>query len=271
MMKSSNIALAMVVVPFLAHAHPNPRVQRGMDRHIPAHQHHSHPNIHADLLGEILAKSKNTEYSSNWAGAVLQNTDISPTVTFTSVVATMTVPVPTSSGTAIQASSAWVGIDGFINTGAILQAGIDIIGYEGNGYYDAWYEWYPDNAIEFDIEINAGDIVIARVYSTSDLTGVAIIENETTGQAVTTTVDAPKSTATLTGQTVEWIVEDFQEDGSLVDFLNFGTVEFTGAIAGATNTSFDLSKASVIDIINGSSLVAEATIVSNSELTVRYV
>lgn len=214
---------------------------------------------------------KNIAYSSNWAGTYLQNTDISASPTFTSVAATMTVPIPTSSGTSAQAASAWVGIDGFTNTGAILQAGIDIVGYEGQSYYDAWYEWYPDNTIEFDLDINAGDVVVVKVYSTSESTGVAIIENETTGESETSTVEAPQTTSTLSGQTVEWIVEDFQESGSLVTFLNFGTLEFTGMTAGALNQTYDLSKALLIDILHDNSIVAEASFTGSDAVTVKYV
>lgn len=61
-----------------------------------------------------------TQYSSNWAGVVIENP---PAGTFTAVSATFTVPKPThasgSSGT--QSASAWVGIDGDTAGNSILQ------------------------------------------------------------------------------------------------------------------------------------------------------
>lgn len=39
------------------------------------------------------------------------------------------------------------------------------------------------------------------------------------------------SLAALCEENVEWIVEDFEEGSSLVPFADFGTVEFTDAVA----------------------------------------
>jgi hypothetical protein len=98
--------------------------------------------------------AKNVEYSSNWAGAVLTSTG------FTSVVGTITVPTPKSSGKSGSAS-AWVGIDGDTCGTAILQTGLDFsVSASGAVSYDAWYEWYPDYAYDFTgFSVKAGDQV----------------------------------------------------------------------------------------------------------------
>ncbi|KAI0444929.1 peptidase A4 family-domain-containing protein [Xylaria telfairii] len=104
--------------------------------------------------------TKNVEYSSNWAGAVLSSTG------FTSVVGTIIVPTPKSTGKTASAS-AWVGIDGDTCGTAILQTGLDFsITSSGSVSYDAWYEWYPDYAYDFSgFPVSAGDEVkITVVY-----------------------------------------------------------------------------------------------------------
>jgi hypothetical protein len=62
-----------------------------------------------------LTNKTNTEYSSNWAGAILIGSG------YTSVTGTFTVPTPSTAGS----GSAWVGIDGDTCDTAILQTGID--------------------------------------------------------------------------------------------------------------------------------------------------
>ena len=66
------------------------------------------------------------------------------------------------------------------------------------------------------------------------------------GKKVSKTLSAPSSSASLGGQNAEWIVEDFESNGSLVPLSNFGTVVFTNAAAGTTSgTSVGLSGAEV--------------------------
>ncbi|RHZ48406.1 A4/G1 family peptidase [Aspergillus thermomutatus] len=262
-----------------AQATPNQRLLKRVEAHQHSHYYRSRPIKHAiaepkmENMTSMTTDQKNTYYSSNWAGVALLNSNLPSTPALTSVAATLTVPVPTSSSTNVQAASAWVGIDGFINTAAILQTGIDIVAYKGEpGCYTAWYEWYPDSAVDFDLTIDAGDVVVATVYSTSDSTGVAIIQNESTGESATATLRAPQSTATLTGQSAEWIVEDYQSGGSTVSFSDFGTVTFTGVVAGAEgNQTFGVEGdgAAVVDILSGNSIVAEGSIISSSEITVQ--
>lgn len=85
----------------------------------------------------------NTEYSSNWAGAILIGTK------FTAVTGKFTVPEPTSDGS----GAAWVGIDGDTCDTAILQTGVDWT-KDGDSYsYDAWYEWYPLDSYDFGMYI----------------------------------------------------------------------------------------------------------------------
>ncbi|KAK8193194.1 peptidase A4 family-domain-containing protein [Phyllosticta capitalensis] len=214
------------------------------------------------------------EYSSNWAGAVIEEP---PSGTFTAVSGKFTVPTPSvpsgSSGSGEYASaSAWVGIDGDTYGNAILQTGVDFYATSSGSYsFDCWYEWYPDYAYDFSgIEISAGDVVTVSVTSSSSSAGTAVIENETTGQSVSKSLTAPESSATLGGQNAEWIVEDFESNGSLVSFADFGSVTFTDATAKtSTGNTYDPSDATVIDIEQGSTVLTSVSI-SSDEVTVTY-
>ncbi|EPT03236.1 hypothetical protein FOMPIDRAFT_1022551 [Fomitopsis schrenkii] len=206
------------------------------------------------------------EYSSNWAGAVLSTS----AGTWKSVTGTFTVPTPKtpSGGSGSYSASAWVGIDGDTCDSAILQTGVDFTIDSGSVSYDAWYEWYPDYAYDFSgISFSAGDSVEVTVTATSTKAGTAKIENLTTGKTVSKSIT---SSSALCEQDAEWIVEDFEEDGSLVPFANFGTVTFSSASAGKSSGSSGPSGATIIDIEQNSKVLTSVSTTSNS-VTVSYV
>ena len=128
----------------------------------------------------------------------------------------------------------------------------------------AWYEWYPDYAYDFSgISISAGDVIKATVTAHSTTSGVAIIENVTTGKTVTKDLT---SSSALCEQDAEWIVEDFEEGGGLVPFANFGTVTFYDASA----SSYTPSGATIIDIKQNNKVLTSVS-TSGSSVTVKYV
>ncbi|KAL1965257.1 hypothetical protein VTN77DRAFT_5859 [Rasamsonia byssochlamydoides] len=227
---------------------------------------HSNPPFKPGT-NEKLELTKNVEYSSNWAGAVLVGTG------YTSVTAQFVVPTPSApsggnSGTQYCAS-AWVGLDGDTCDTAILQTGVDFCVQDGEVSYDAWYEWYPDYAYDFSgISVSAGDTIIVTVDASSKTGGTATVENVSTGQTVTHTFSG--ESAALCEYNAEWIVEDFEEGGSLVPFANFGTVTFTGASATDDGSSVGPSGATIIDIEQNNKVLTSVS-VSGSEVVVQYV
>jgi hypothetical protein len=234
----------------------------------------THPKIPAiDVDDEEVANRTNVDYSSNWSGGVL--TAPPSGTTFTSVTAQFTVPRPSLPSGATQDSyaSAWVGIDGDTYTTAILQTGVDFgISTSGQVSYDAWYEWYPDYAYDFSgIDIGTGDDIKITVTSTSNRAGSVVIENLSNGQLVTQSLTAPSSTATLGGQNAEWIVEDFESNGSQVPFADFGKVAFTHATAGtADGGSVGTSGVDILDISQNGKVLTSASVPSDSEVDVEY-
>lgn len=163
----------------------------------------------------------------------------------------------------------WVGIDGDTYTNSILQTGVDFTVQNGRVTYDAWYEWYPDYAYDFTgISFKSGDTVSVSVKSSSSTAGTAVVENLTTGQKVSKAIT---SSAKLGGQNAEWIVEDFEQNGALVPFTNFGTVVFTGATAGTSSGgSVGIAGATLIDIKQNGKVLTSSSTSGTSQVTVKH-
>ncbi|KAH8131203.1 hypothetical protein ACSS6W_008051 [Trichoderma asperelloides] len=211
----------------------------------------------------------NVSYSTNWSGAVITSPPSGQT--FNAVSASFVVPTPKApsggSSRGTYSASAWVGIDGDTYQNSILQTGVDFTIENGVVSYDAWYEWFPDYAYDFSIQINEGDTIKASVSASTSTSGVAIIENVTTGKTVTKSLT---SSAALGGQNAEWIVEDYEEGSSLVNLANWGSVVFTGATASTKSSTLDASTASIIDIQQSGKTLTSVT-VSGSTVTDKYV
>lgn len=236
---------------------------------LPAHKFDHSENEDTVLLKEG-SSSADVQYSKNWAGVVRENPPASGT--YTAVSATFTVPDPTATDNSgdMQAVSAWVGIDGDTYTQAILQTGVDSYIQNGEKSYDAWYEWYPNVAENFDLGITAGDVIVARVESKSPSEGVAIIENKSSGKTATKTLSAPSETATLGGQNAEWIVEDFNSGNTMVPLVNFGKVTFTGAQAKTQDGDYGVNNAETLHIQQNNKVLAHVNIEGDNQFSVSY-
>ncbi|KAJ9396918.1 hypothetical protein DTO282F9_6172 [Paecilomyces variotii] len=240
-----------------------------------ARSHQSHPLIPEGSPATNSPNGSNdinVQYSSNWAGAVLESPPSGQT--FNGVSGVITVPTPSSPSGASGSSgaSAWVGIDGDTYTNAILQTGIDFtVGADGSVSYDAWYEWYPDYAHDFDgFDISSGDVISLSVNSSSSSSGTVVIENQTTGKQVSKTVSAPDSSSTLGGQNAEWIVEDFEQGDSQIPFANFGSVTFSNATANTGSGSVGTDGATILEIRRNGQVLTHTSIPSSSEVKITY-
>ncbi|KAI0477088.1 peptidase A4 family-domain-containing protein [Xylariaceae sp. FL0804] len=197
------------------------------------------------------------EYSSNWAGAVLIGSG------YKTVTGTFTVPTPSSAGSA----AAWVGIDGDTCDTSILQTGVDFTKSGNSISYDAWYEWYPAYSYDFSgIDISAGDSITVTVVATSTSAGTATVENTSTGQTVTHTFSS--ETDKLCEENAEWIVEDYEEGSSLVEFADFGTVTFTDC---SVNGDIGVTGATIIDIEQNNKVLTSCSTSGSSTVTCSYV
>ncbi|KAG6916812.1 hypothetical protein DXG01_005277 [Tephrocybe rancida] len=262
-MKLSLILAALFTTGALAiPATSSERLAARLERRRASRQSQPNNRIVSNL--EVAASNvSHVEFSSNWAGAVW---DTMPAGTFKSVTGTFTVPTPSGSS---GAASAWVGIDGDTCGTAILQTGIDFTISNGAVSFDAWYEYFPDFAHDFTgISVRAGDVITLTVTASSTKSGTAVINNKSTGQTVS---KALTSTSSLCQQNAEWIVEDFEEGGSLVPFANFGKVTFSGASATTTSgTTVGPGGSTIIDIQQSGQVLTSVT-TSTSGVTISYV
>ena len=215
----------------------------------------------------------NIQYSNNWAGAVYEQPPPEGSCSYVS--GTFTVPEPKAVGEvkegSVTAGSAWVGIDGDTYGAAILQTGVDFyVEADGNVHYDAWYEWYPDYAYDFEVKFKAGDVVNLAVEAYASSWGYVQIENLSTGETAMQILRAPTEKAVLAGENAEWIIEDFQSGGELVNLVDFGTVTFTDTQAQAGHKVYGVKDASIIELKQGDNVITETTIVSDEEFNVKY-
>jgi hypothetical protein len=138
--------------------------------------------------------------------------------------------------------------------------------------YDAWYEWYPDYAYDFSgIPLSAGDSITVTVTATSKTAGTATIKNNTTGKTVKHSFSNVASVGDLCEYNAEWIVEDFEQGSSMVQFADFGTVTFTGASAKTGSGTVGVSGATIIDIEQNNKVLTNCSTSGSSGVTCSYV
>lgn len=160
-------------------------------------------------------------------------------------------PTVTGPVDAEYSSYAWIGIDGWGGLNNLFQAGLDIraIPSDNGDYYPqfrGYYEWYPGGANFFstdELPLASGDSLFIKLTVTTETSGTVYLENQSTGKSQSFDFDEPNYP--LTGRYAEWIVEQFA-DNVLPDF---GSIEFSGNVAGLQDGSTDdSSAASLIQI-----------------------
>ncbi|KAJ5615883.1 hypothetical protein N7537_000997 [Penicillium hordei] len=241
-----------------------PFTERRAARHAARANHTGRPASKLDTL-ELASPggTSDTEYSTNWSGAVLHGTG------YTSVTGEFTVPKPKlPSGTSPSektCASAWVGIDGDTCNSAILQTGVNFCIQGDEVSYGAWYEWYPDFTYDFsDFQISTGDVIKLTVTATSKNSGSAVVDNVTTGKSVTHKFAGVDHDGDLCETNAEWIVEDFMTGGKLVPLTDFGTVTFSKAEAISGGKTVGPSGATLFNIKKTQGVLTKSSITRDS-------
>jgi hypothetical protein len=175
-----------------------------------------------------------------------------PDGTFKSVTGTFVIPTAQVSngqvppGTSTFGGSAWIGIDGATSScEALAQAGVSWLVINGVAYYEAFIEWYPDGAFyigdQYNNPMHAGDTVTITIDVQTPSSASATIQNQNTGIKQTWQLSSGKTNTLLCQASAEWIVEDFGiahdpigQSGN-IPFANFGSIEFSNAIATQTS------------------------------------
>ena len=106
--------------------------------------------------------------------------------------------------------------------------------------------------------MSVGDVIRANVTAFSTTSGIATIENLTTGQSKH---EQLSSTYPLCGQNAEWIVDDYSDDNNnTVPFANFGTVTFKDGKATGPRGTFAFSGATIIEMVENGEPATSVTI-----------
>ena len=193
-----------------------------------------------------------TSTSSNWSGYVAEsNLSASQTDPVTAVAGSWVVPTVRGPQGTSSYSCVWVGIDGWTypsGGGTVEQVGTEQDVINGVPRYYAWWEMYSANGARvpgqrYQYQINAmtispGDPINASVtyITTGTYAGDFLLSIVDTSRANDSYSTYQRSYQTQNPQplrnSAEWIVENTQENGSLEQLANFGTVTFT-------NTTFN--------------------------------
>lgn len=158
--------------------------------------------------------------SANWSGFAVSG------ATFTDVQGSWIEPTVACQAGETSASSFWVGIDGAGNE-TVEQTGTDADCYRGRPDYLAWYEMYPEYAVEISKPVFPGDVFQAEVNSPEAGTFRLILTNVTRGWTFSITRFSSQAERT----SAEWIAEAPGQDNEQMPLANFGTVHFSNCSA----------------------------------------
>jgi hypothetical protein len=177
--------------------------------------------IHAPRMGVREGRS------STWAGYAVVTSILSPQEGVVSGVnGSWTVPAVDCSVTPTAYASFWIGIDGY-SSNTVEQIGTESDCFSGSGIYYAWYEMYPEYAVDLNMKISPGDAVSAEVQYLGGGSFNLTVTDTKTGASSSTT---QKSTSAARSS-AEWIAEAPSSGGVRLPLADFGTVTFQGAQA----------------------------------------
>ena len=180
-----------------------------------------------------------TSYTSNnWAGSTIPGTWTDAVGIWR--VPTVSIPETPAGTNGGWDSSSWVGIDGTYGSNDVLQAGLQqSVASNGSTTYVAWYEWFapkvngsPGYIYQTNIdnmEIQPGDEVFAGIHYRNGK-GLVMFGNTNRGHYFTIEIDPPPG-ASMTGNSVEWIMEAPNTGEPGTSLPRFTPVVFTAAMA----------------------------------------
>jgi hypothetical protein len=154
--------------------------------------------------------------SYNWSGIVNTRTNTSFTKgAFDLVYSEFTVPSAQEPYGVCDSSQyyyagVWNGIDGWSNSGDVLQAGATSYatcsgGVNKPGYY-SWIEWYPSYPVIEAYDVNPGDVMFVETYATSARQGYLYVYDYAL-QIYDSYQLTPTGSTQLIGNSAEYIVE----------------------------------------------------------------
>jgi hypothetical protein len=177
------------------------------------------------------------ETGGGWAGYVASSS------TYTSVAAGWTQPA-VKCGSAATLVATWVGLDGYASD-SVEQIGTEAACEGGGADYLAWYELYPEDAVDLARTVDPGDSITASVTATSSTEFTLKIADATQGWTYSTVQSDSAAKRSSAEVVVEVPTEPPAADG--------GGVTFSGAqIDGADLGAADPTKISSTYVSCGS-------------------
>jgi hypothetical protein len=212
----------------------------------------------------------------NWSGAEVDH----PERKFlTGVVARWVIPdIKARTQNTKEFMSSWIGIDG---DEMACRAGIgcDVLrtGNTDTKTFYPWFEWFPAAEVKITtLPVDPGDSVFVTLCVDPETQATATFINETTGDATSVVFTAPSDDQTLHGEKAEWIVAAPTVDGQQGTLASYGEVFFSDCVA-FTPPVFDMGEkvrprsALTIDMQDGTGILSEGTVVTETIVRCRYV
>ncbi|HLY47835.1 MAG TPA: G1 family glutamic endopeptidase [Solirubrobacteraceae bacterium] len=164
-------------------------------------------------------------------------------------------------------SSPWVGIDGD-NSNTVEQTGTDSDCNNGQPYYYAWYEMYPQKLYTINMPIVPGHIYTSSVTYASGVFTLKLSDDSTNPITTFVTQQASKKARR---SSIEWIMEGPSSSG----LTNFGQVNFSkdsGTINGQTAGLGSFANPNQITMVSNSGAVrAQPSALSGNAFGVAFV
>jgi hypothetical protein len=224
----------------------------------------------AEESGDSGISPEGAQRSLNWAGYVKTGGP----GTFFGAAGSWDVPAVTCSADQNSVSVTWAGVGGGTSEDpTLIQAGTSQDCFDGEAYYEAWWEAIPAPAVaaggplDSSYPVSAGDAMSVSVDGSDGVVWVIRIHNASRDWTFTTTVGY-----TAAGATAEWVEEvpvTAGTGGTALPLADFESVRFRGITANGVAASPSLDERVVMEDLD-SNVIANTSAPSGAGFDVCY-
>ena len=178
-------------------------------------------------------------------------------------------------------ASTWIGIDGDLSSGDVLQAGCDAYAVLTHPFgtpvktFAPWWEWFPAASYWItSMIVSPGDELTCLICLDAGSKTVASIflGNVTTSIGHFFTATAP-GVVQASGNCAEWIVEALENQDGVPELANYSTVEFTQCSAGTIGGKTVLANSGInVNMVNANgAVVSKGDLLGPNQVKVSFV